>query len=675
MAARASRTSAQKSRGVQESKGPKVQGSKGPAGFAPKTWTFGIPLAAALLVVAAIWAYSSSFNGALIGDDEQGIEKNESLRSLTSAFAPPADTTVAGRPVANLSFAMNYAAAGGTTDLWGYHAVNLAIHIGAGLLMFGVIRRTLLSPALRDRFGQAATPLALAVALIWIVHPLNTQAVTFVVQRVESLMGLFYLATLYCAIRAAETDFGRSGWIWAAAAASALGMGAKETMVGAPIVVALWIFVCWPAVRFTRGGRALRLLVPLAATWIVLIALVMTASRSRSAGFDAHGWSSFMYLRTQAEVIGHYVRLACWPVPLVFSYGWLPIRSFADVLPQIMLLGTAAVGTVLLLVNRDPLGLIGAWFFLILAPSSSILPVATEVAAEHRMYLPLAAIVAAVVLGSYSVVASEIRARKAGASSRTIAGAVGWTAVAFVVILLARATYARNAVYESPERMAVDVLQHRPQNAQAQLSYGLYLIGKRQYSEAADHLRTTLTLPLAPSTDEPTFRSLGHLYLGLAQFSQNKFEAAIPELQSAITLRADNDRAYGPLAESQLALGRTADAVTTLEAAIARSANDAGMLKRAAWVLATSSNAAVRNGARAVELANRAVAATNSRDPIALDTLAAAYAETGRFDDAGAAVRRALDLMPPGDAAGPAQMFHAHIAMFAAQQPVRSRDW
>src|SRR4029078_8113295 len=132
--------------------------------------------------------------------------------------------------------------------VWGYHATNLLVHVLAGLALFGVVRRTLLTKPMRDRFAGASAPLAFAGALIWLAHPLQTSAVTFIVQRAESLMGLFYLTTLYCSIRAAEFDFQNRTWIGAAVVASALGMASTEAMATAPFIVALWIWVFCPGV-------------------------------------------------------------------------------------------------------------------------------------------------------------------------------------------------------------------------------------------------------------------------------------------------------------------------------------------------------------------------------------------------------------------------------------------
>ncbi|HEX5069703.1 MAG TPA: tetratricopeptide repeat protein [Vicinamibacterales bacterium] len=621
---------------------------------------------AVVLILLAIAAYSNSFSGVLIGDDDAGIANNQSIRSLSTALAPPADTTVAGRPVANLTFAINYAIAGGTSDLSSYHFINLAIHVLAGLLLFGVARRTLTSPALNDRFGGASAPLALVIAAIWIVHPLNTQAVTFLVQRVESLMGLFYLATLYCAIRAAESDLGDRKWIAAAIAACALGMATKETMVGAPILATLWLWICWPG-KLSASGF-LQLAGGLAGTWVIVLALAFTDARPQSAGFDVAGWTPLLYLRTQAEVIVHYLRLVFWPVPLVFQYAWLPPASWAMVWPQAALLVVLGLATLIALIRRLPVGLIGAAFFLILGPSSSLLPVATEVAAEHRMYLPLAAVIAVVVLAAFRI------ARRFSISV-TVSRAAGWVAAGVAVVLLIGATHARNRVYASPEAMALDVVTSRPQNAQAQLTYGVVLMNQKQFAAAESHLRAASTLPLSPSTNEAMSRAVAHLYLGLALSSQQKFEEAAAELQQAIALRPDSLRAYAPLAEAQLSLKRPRDAVATLETALTQRAGDVVLLKRAAWVMATSSDAGARNGARAVELAERAVAQTNGRDAIALDVLAAAYAEAGQFDRALDAVRRGLALAPPGDTSGPSQMMRSHVEMFQTRQPIRTREW
>src|SRR5262245_1290394 len=201
-------------------------------------------LAAALIIVTGLATWRSSFGGAFVLDDGRAIVTNPNVRALSPiarAMAAPPEVTVWGRPVVSLTLALNYAAGG--LDPWGYHAVNLAIHILAALVLFGVVRRTLGRRRVSSDDFRKKTPdvisLALAIALIWLVHPLQTGSVTYVVQRAESLMGLFYLLTLYCAIRALEPGASRA-WIGASVASCALGMGSKEAMVTAPILVWIW---------------------------------------------------------------------------------------------------------------------------------------------------------------------------------------------------------------------------------------------------------------------------------------------------------------------------------------------------------------------------------------------------------------------------------------------------
>jgi protein O-mannosyl-transferase len=168
--------------------------------------------AAAVSAAAAVAAFHNCFGVPFVFDDGPATLGNASIRSLWpvwGALSPPAGTTVAGRPIANLTLAINFALSG--TGPWSYHALNLLIHILGGLTLFGIVRRTMSMPVLSGRFGRDAAPVALATALLWTLHPLQTEAVTYVVQRVESLMALFYLLTLYCFIRSAESARPRSG--------------------------------------------------------------------------------------------------------------------------------------------------------------------------------------------------------------------------------------------------------------------------------------------------------------------------------------------------------------------------------------------------------------------------------------------------------------------------------
>src|SRR5664279_3989685 len=191
----------------------------------PRSWK--VWGGSAILIGAIIAAYANSFHGPFIFDDGPSIMANPSIRHLGSpqVFAAPSDSvTTTGRPILNFSFAINYAIGGLTVE--GYHVVNLIIHILAALTLFGLLRRSLLLPTLRSRLASASLGLSLTISLLWAVHPLQTESVTYIVQRAESLVGLFYLLALYCYLRGATAEHG-GRWYTATVLGCALGMGSK----------------------------------------------------------------------------------------------------------------------------------------------------------------------------------------------------------------------------------------------------------------------------------------------------------------------------------------------------------------------------------------------------------------------------------------------------------------
>ncbi len=193
-----------------------------------------------MLIAAGIWAYHSSFQGPFIFDDVHSIPLNPYIRHLwpiREVLTAPRNCSVNGRPTVCLTLALNYAWSG--LNVWGYHAFNLAVHLLSALVLFGILRRTLDGEKLRDQFGGAAVGLAAAIALLWEIHPLQTESVTYIVQRTELLMGLFLLLTLYCTLRGA-CSVRPGAWYLAAVAACAFGMGSKEVMVSAPLLVLLY---------------------------------------------------------------------------------------------------------------------------------------------------------------------------------------------------------------------------------------------------------------------------------------------------------------------------------------------------------------------------------------------------------------------------------------------------
>jgi tetratricopeptide (TPR) repeat protein len=604
-----------------------------------------LPIAA--IVVAALWAYAPSFDGAFVFDDGVSIVNNPHVRAvwpLTSAMTAPAEAPTSGRPITALTFAMNGALAPDPPSAWGFHVVNFGIHVAAALLLFGVVRRTLTTPRLAGSLGDLATPIAGVVALLWVEHPLTTEAVTYLTQRLESLMSVFYLATLYCAIRAREENR-RSMWTALAIVCCALGMGSKETMVSAPLVVALWDWL------FDRPRWSLYF--ALAATWIVLAVTLSIETRPHSVGF-ALGFTPWSYLVTEAGVIAHYLRLVFWPAPLVLDYGWgkTPLSS---VLPQALLVTALFAVTVFGLIRRSPAAFLGAIFFCVLAPSSSVLPVATEVAAEHRMYLPLAAVIAAVAIGAVTLA----RQRLARATWRS-AGAAGLCLTLALVVALGVTTRARNVEYQTEESLWRANIAARPDNARGHVSLGVALYDQDRLTEAAAELREAIRLDDSLAD--------AHLNLGSVLCRQQQFEACVAEFQRTLALDPETVEAERNLGEAYGAMGRIPDALVHFERALKTQPDDVKAMSRVAWILATSTDARLRNGARAKTLASQAVTLTHATDPQSLDALAAADAELGDFPAAIATVTQALALPASGP---PPDALQAHLDAYRRRQPVR----
>jgi len=510
------------------------------------------PFIPVLIIAVGAWAYHDSFQGPFIFDDVPSILDNPHIRHLwplREAVSAPLDLTVTGRPVVCLSLALNYALGG--LNVWGYHAFNLAVHLLSALVLFGILRRTFEGEKLRDRFGVAAVWLAAAIALIWEVHPLQTESVTYIVQRTESLMGLFLLLTLYCTLRGSRSSRARV-WYLAAVVSCALGMGSKEVMVGAPLIVLLYDRVFLAASFRQLWQRRVGLYVGLAATWIILAVLVARTPRS-ATGFGIEGPTSWDYLKTEAGVIVYYLRLCFWPRPLVIDYFDWPITlSLKDGLASgVVVIGL--LGATVWAFRRQPwLGFLGAWFFVILGPTSSFLPSVGEAAAERRMYLPLAAVVTMVVVGAFAF-GKRLWNKQQGVVLGCVAGG-------FVAVLLTFLTIQRNRDYNSALTIWQDAVVKRPNNPRAHNGLGLALMQTGKVQEAISQYEQALRL-------KPDFFE-AHTNWGIALLHTGRVQEAIAQCEAALRIKPDYVEAYVNLGNALLQTGKLPEAIGEYEQAL-----------------------------------------------------------------------------------------------------------
>jgi tetratricopeptide (TPR) repeat protein len=477
--------------------------------------------ASIVLVVAIAW--SNSLSVPFILDDQESIVSNASIRGhdIGIWLIPPSERgeTVSGRPLLNLSFALNYAVGG--LDVRGYHLINTGIHCLAGVLLFGLLRRTPFElgritrePAPRRWDSCYQSPwLALVVVLLWVLHPLQTAAVTYVSQRAEVLAGSFYLLTLYAFVRAAHSSSRTRLWEGLSVAACLLGVATKETVATAPLMALLYDRT-FLAGSFRQALRTRRnLYIGFIACWVVLGVLVAAnAGRGGSAGAapPAGVWT---YLLTQCEAIAIYLRLTFWPIGQVFDYGMPAAQGLAAAWPEALFLLLVAASVGLAVWNRWAVGFWGAWFFVLLAPSSSVIVIATQTVAEHRMYLPLLGVILLVAV-SLTRILDRISPRLA------------WGVLYCLVAALGVATFARNEVYRSSLSLWADTVAKRPDNPRAHHNLGVALAREGRRGEARAAYARVLAL-------QPT-HAFAHFNLGVLSVRDGDWTAAVDHLYAAV---------------------------------------------------------------------------------------------------------------------------------------------
>ena len=477
-------------------------------------WSKILPL---LLALVGVLVFSNSLESPFIFDDERHIIDNPNIANPW----PLLPILKESRPVVSLTLAFNYKF-GTDTDVRGYHLVNLTIHILAALALYGLVRSTLLLPMWSRRFGDVAPWIAFAAAVLWMVHPLVTQAVNYIVQRAESMMAMFYMMTLYCAVRSFTSAGRKTFWYAAAIVTCALGMGCKPVMVSAPLIVLIYdrTFVT-NSFRAALRQRTV-LYIGLVAGWVLLILIrgpSQLLTSDAAAGFNLEIINPWVYLYSQSHVICHYLRLAIWPNPLVFDYWWLPARSMIEIWPYLVIIVFLLIASGVALWRKNWLGVIGAMFFCVLGPTSSFVPIA-DLAVEHRMYLPLAAIIVAGVIGGYVLLC-----RLKGPQQARVPGGI---LVLVLAILLAAGTVRRNRDYKSARQLWQTVVDHRPFNIRARNSLGIYMARDGDNRLALDQYNTVLA-------DKPDFvdslLARAEVYLKL-----NKFDDALADLTRVMAL-------------------------------------------------------------------------------------------------------------------------------------------
>jgi protein O-mannosyl-transferase len=576
---------------------------------------------ATLIVLAAVIVYHRVSGVPFLFDDQPAVVRNESIRHLwplASVLQPPITAAgAAGRPLVNVTLAANYAAGG--LEPSGYHWFNVGLHTLTALVLWGVLRRTLTRvPSLR----AARESLAATIALLWTVHPLTTESVVCVVQRNELLAALFLLLTLYCFIRSRESASHATRWEVMAVACCALGMASKEVMAGAPLVVLLYDATFVAGTFATAWRERRRFYAGLASTWLLLALLIAEHQhRAGTVGFGL-GMSAWSYAATQCRALVTYLQLALWPAPLVLDYGFDAVAGWSAVWPQAILVAVLLLATVWSLRRRTPLGFAAAACFILLAPSSSFLPLTTQTIAEHRMYLPLALVVAIVVIALWR-----------------IAGQTRGGLVAAGLLALGWATSQRVELYRNETTIWADTVAKAPANARAHASLANAWVHQGRLDLAAGEFETAVRL-------RPDYADAQNDYANVLAHT-GKIDASLAHYEAAAKLKPDDGDIRYNYAIALAQAGRIADALDQLTRVVAQDPQNAKAHNNLG-------DALLKTGRTADALREfQAAIAADPESAAAYNNAGIALVVLGRFSEAATQYGQAVQRMP-----GSAQVHH-----------------
>jgi tetratricopeptide (TPR) repeat protein len=588
------------------------------------SWEF-LTLAAAAVVV--IWVYAAALAGPFEFDDEPNITENVHIRvrqaGAAAWWAAAFQSPLPNRPVANLSFALNHYVNG--YNPVGYRFINIIIHIINGFLLFGLAKATFQTPAVALSRREAGTWASLAAA-VWLLHPLHTQSVIYVVQRMTSMATLFYLLSLLCYAYgrlSARTAPQRRALFTACAGSGLLALGTKEIAATLPAFFFLyeWYFCQDLDPKWLR-----RRLPVLAAVLALTAAIAMVYLRGVnpleriSLPYADSGLSMAQRVLTQFRVVVFYISLLIWPSPsrLNLDHDFIVSHSLLDpatTLASLLFLTALAAAAVVSARRHRLFSYAILWFLGNLVIESSLIRL--ENVFEHRTYLPSVMPAAAFV----ALLASKIPSKRA-----------------VIVVLCAIAalfgvwTHQRSLVWSDDIALWQDCLHKSPAKARPYNNLGSALVGKNRLEEAIPYfIKATQIKPEYGDA----FYNLGYAYLRI-----DDIESGIASLKKAVNLEPENYLALNNLGIGYLMKGDDAGAARCFEAALrlkpdfASSHNNLGVaLKRQGLF-----EEAVRQYREAIQI--------NPDYAEAYNNLGVALKEAGQWQAAKEEFQRALHIQP-----------------------------
>ncbi len=495
---------------------------------------YGGKVAFVLLIIflAPLFIYSDTFSYPFQFDDQWTIEQNRDIRDISDI--PAIWSTNPARFLTFFSLAVNYRLGG--LDVYGYHVFNFAIHFINGLLVYW-LSASLVMAGRRTGIPGLGLPesragiyslFPLFVALIFAVHPIQTQAVTYIWQRTTSLAAMFYILSMILYIKSSLAYQSRDDgsltlsnrYLTGSVIIAIAAMFTKQNCVTLPVAILLieYFFICGSFRALREKAYRLSVFLPVMMIIPALTALDKNSELNHIGARGGNILSSYEYLLTQFDVVVMYLRLMMAPVGQCIDHDITVARSFADSAGSFAIL-ISLLGFSVWLFNRNRMASFGIIFmFLALSVESSFFPL-EDLSFEHRMYLPSVGLFI-----SFAALLFAFFGKKAGYGSCKTLLAI----LLIISIPLAVIAKNRNYVSKSQKALWLDVVEKSPGKTRGHLNLGVFYISHGQIDKAEEQFKQAVEI------DNES--SYAHYHLGLVEEKRGDLNKALERYRKATRL-------------------------------------------------------------------------------------------------------------------------------------------
>jgi tetratricopeptide (TPR) repeat protein len=571
------------------------------------------------LFIIILSIYSNTFQAPWHFDDTSNIVENSALHLTKFSwpnikktfFAKPRPPGELYRPVACLSFALNYYF--GKDNVSGYHIVNISIHFLAAIFLFLFIYHTLNLPLLKAKYGSNSYFIALLSAALWAINPIQSQAITYIVQRMASMAGMFYIISMYLYVkgRTATHNHTKITFFLLCGISAILAFGSKENAIMLPVSLFLYDFLLIQGVSRETTKKNLKILLVAAVLSISIVIMYFAFSEATFSSlfglYERRPFTLWERLIAQPRIIIFYISLLLYPMStrLCVEHDIAISNSLFDppttIIYIIVIIGIL-IGAIFITKRKPLIAFSVLFFFLNHIIESTILPL--ELIFEHRNYIPSMLFFVPIAIGLINALSYFSYKR----SMQVIIA----LSIVLVIIGEGHATFMRNFTWSSEESLWIDCTEKYPHLIRAHHNLGLYYTTHNQEEKAIDEYEKALESKAIHTIEEKsiTYSNLGLIYFQKKEYEKAKryylqaieinpccrgthnnlavllatttkdFKEVLTELKKAITCNPASMNAYSNMGILLIKMGKTDEGIVNLKKALEIEPNYVPTLER-----------------------------------------------------------------------------------------------